>query len=46
MKEQDKAPEEQLSKMERVYLPEKEFRVMITNMIQKLGQRTDAQCEK
>ena len=43
---QGKTPKEQLSKMERAYLPEKEFRVMITKMIPKLGQRMDAQSEK
>ena len=46
MKEQGKTPKEQFSKMERAYLPEKEFRVMITKMIPKLGQRMDAQSEK
>ena len=33
MKEQDKTQEEQLSDMEMVNLPEKEFRVMIVKMI-------------
>ena len=46
MKEQDKTPKEQLSKMERAYLPEKEFRVMIVKMIQKLGRKMDAQIDK
>ena len=45
MKEQDKTPEE-LSDVEIGNLPEKEFRVMIVKMIQKLGRKMDAQCKK
>ena len=45
MKEQDKTPEEQLSKVKIGNLPEKEFRVMIMNMIQVIGKRMEAQIE-
>ena len=45
-KEQDKTPEEQLSKLEIGNLPEKEFKVMIVKMIQELGKRMDAQSKK
>lgn len=45
MKEQDKTPEE-LSDVEIGNLPEKEFRVMIVKMIQKLGRKMDAQIDK
>ena len=45
-KEQDKTPEEQLSEVEIGNLPEKNFGVMIIKMIQYLGKRMDAQCEK
>ena len=43
MKEQDKAPEEQLSEVEINNLPEKEFRVMIVKMIQDLRKIIEAQ---
>ena len=46
IKEQDKNPEEQLSKVEIGNLPEKEFRVMVVNMIQDLRKRMKAQIEK
>ena len=36
MKEQDKTPEKQLNAVEIGNLPEKEFRIMITKMIQDL----------
>ena len=39
IKEQDKFPENQLNYMETGNLPEKEFRIMIVNMIQDLGKR-------
>ena len=42
MKEQDKTPEEQLSKVEIGNLPEKEFRVMIIKMIQNDRNRMEA----
>ena len=37
IKEQEKNPQEQLNEEEIGNLPEKEFRVMITKMIQHLG---------
>ena len=43
MKEQNKTPEEELSKVEVGNLPKKECRVMIVKMIKELGRRTDAQ---
>ena len=46
LKEQDKTPEEQLSKVEIGNLPEKEFRVMIVKMIQDLGKRMETQIER
>ena len=46
MKEQDKTPEEQLSEVEIANLPEKEFRVMIVEMIQELGRGIDAKSKK
>ena len=46
MKEQDKTPEEQLSKIEIGNLTKKEFRVMIVKMIQDLRKRIEAQTEK
>ena len=46
MKKQNKTPEEQISEVEITNLPKKEFRVMITKMIQELGKRMDAQNEK
>ena len=42
MKEQDKTPEEQVSKVETDNLHEKEFRVMIVKMIQDLRKRMEA----
>ena len=42
MKEQDKTPEEQASKVETDNLHEKEFRVMIVKMIQDLRKRMEA----
>ena len=46
MKEQDKTPEKQLNEMEIGNLPEKEFRIMIVNMIQDLRKRMEAKVEK
>ena len=46
MKEQDKTPENQLNEVEIGNLPEKEFRIMIVNMIQDLGKRMEAKIEK
>ena len=46
MKGQDKSPEKQLNKMEIGKLLEKEFRLMIVNMIQDLGKRMEAKIEK
>ena len=46
MKEQDKIPEEQLSEVEISNLPEKEFRVMIVDMIQGLRKRIEAPTER
>ena len=46
MKEQDKTPEEQLSKVEIGNLPEKEFRVMIVKIMQDLRKRMEAQTKK
>ena len=46
IKEQDKTPEGQLSKVEIGNLLEKEFGVMIMKMIQDLGKRMEAQYEK
>ena len=45
-KEQDKTPEEELSKVEIGNLPKKEFRVVIVKMIKELGRRMDTQSEK
>ena len=45
-KEQDKTPEEQLSEVEIVNLPEKEFRVIIVKTIQDLRKRMEAQTER
>ena len=45
MKEQDKNLQEKLNE-EISNLPEKEFRVMIVNMIQDLGNRMEGQIEK
>ena len=46
MKEQDKAPEKQLNEVEIGNLQEKEFRIMIVNMIQDLGIRIEAKIKK
>ena len=46
MKEQDKTPEKQLNEVEISNLPEKQFRIMIVNMIQDLGNRMGAKIEK
>ena len=46
MKEQDKTPEEQLSKVKIGNLLEKEFRIMIVKMIQDLRKRMEARIEK
>ena len=46
MKEQDKTPEKQLNEVEIGNLPEKEFRIMIVNMIQDLRKRMEAKVEK
>ena len=46
MREQDKTPEKQLNEVEIGNLPEKEFRIMIVKMIQKLGKRMEAKIGK
>ena len=46
IKEQDKPPEKQLNKVKLGNRPEKEFRIMIMNMIQDLGKRMEAWIEK
>jgi len=46
MKEQDKIPKEKLSEEETGNLPEKEFTVMIINMIEEFKRRMDAQSKK
>ena len=46
MKEQDKTPEEELSKVELSNLPDKEFRIMILKMLNKLRRRMDEHSEK
>ena len=46
MKEQDKTPGKQLNEVEIGNIPEKEFRIMIVNMIQDLGKRMEAKIEK
>ena len=43
MKKYKKTPEEQLSEVEIVNLPEREFRVMIIKVTQDLGERMKAQ---
>ena len=45
MKEQDKIPEKQLNEVEIGNFPEKEFRIMIVNMIKDLGNRMEAKTE-
>ena len=46
MKGKDKTPEKQLNTMERGKLLEKEFRLMIVNMIQELAKIMEAKIEK
>ena len=46
MKEQNKTPEKQPNEVEIDNLPEKEFRIMIVNMIQDLRKRMEAKIEK
>ena len=46
MKEQDNTTEKQLNEVEIGNLPEKEFRIMIVNMIPDLGKRMEAKIEK
>ena len=46
MKEQDKTPEKQLSELEIVNLPEKEYRVMTVKVVQDLRKRMEAQTMK
>ena len=46
MKGQDKAAEKQLNEVEMGNLPEKEFRIMIVEMIQDLGKRMEAKIKK
>ena len=43
---QDKTPEKKLNEVETSNLPEKEFRIMIVKMIQKLGKRMEAKIGK
>ena len=46
MKEQDKTPENQLNEVKIGNLPEKEFRIMLVEMIQELGKRMEAKIKK
>ena len=46
MKEQGKNPQDQINEEEIGNLPEKEFRVMIVEMIQDLRNRMEAQIKK
>ena len=46
MKRQDKTPEKQLNEVEIGNFPEKEFSVMMVNMIQDLSKRMEAKIEK
>ena len=46
MKRQDKTPEKQLNEVEIGNFPEKEFRIMIVNMIKNLGKRMEGKIEK
>ena len=46
MKEQGKTPEKQLNEVEIGNLPEKEFRIMLVNMIQILRKGMEAKVEK
>ena len=45
MKGRDKTLEKQLNEVEMGNLPEKEFRIMIVNMIKHLGNRMEAKTE-
>ena len=45
MRGQDNLPEKQLNEVERGNFPEKEFRIMIVNMIKHLGNRMEAKTE-
>ena len=45
MKGQDKTPEKKLNEVETGNLPEKEFRIMIVNMIYDLRKRKEATIE-
>ena len=44
-KEKDEIPEKQLNEVEIGNFPEKEFRIMIVNMIKDLGNRMEAKTE-
>ena len=46
MKEEDKTSEKQLNEVEIGNLPEKEFRIMIVNIIQDRGKRMEARIKK
>ena len=46
MKEQDKTPEEELTKVEVNNLPPKEFKVMIIKMLKELRRRMDKHSKK
>ena len=46
MKGQDKIPEKQLNEVEIATFQKKEFRIIIVNMIQDYGKRTEAKIEK
>ena len=46
MKGQDKSPEKQLNEAEISSFPEKEFWIMIVNIIQDLGKRMEAKIKK
>ena len=46
MKGQGKTPEKQMNEVVMGNLPEKEFRIMIVEMIQDLGKRMEAKIEK
>ena len=46
MKGQDKTSEKHLNEVEIGNLPEKEFTIMIVNVIQDLGKRMEAKIEK
>ena len=46
MKGQEKKAEKQVNELDIGNLPEKEFRIMIVNMIQDLGKRMEAKFEK